>query len=255
MFIKMRPMNRVILFVGIGFIFAGGLASYLGSGVTAQDDLKLVDIFSIISAVATAAAAFAAWKAASAAQKQSSSTEISGRRQQYRMHFESFNEWLNALESDLKISFYRRHELYESMFPSNRNPRLSFSEIGDDEVKSWWNSFARLADKTCAPSEQSRREIVDWVGGYTVLRERLRYTQLNPAADQIRLSGDRPTGVCLENYQKIILTMGKVMASLSDFAFLDGCPGYRGMTDEFRCSFSDFVTLLLEHQWHRHRYC
>ncbi|MNO06942.1 hypothetical protein D3C81_2289350 [compost metagenome] len=73
--------------------------------------MKLGDWFAALSAIATAAAAFAAWKAASAAQKQSSDGAVSIRRQTYKMHYDMFNEWLDGIEEELKVKFYRRYEL------------------------------------------------------------------------------------------------------------------------------------------------
>ncbi|WP_074752131.1 hypothetical protein [Pseudomonas abietaniphila] len=88
-----------------GLFVARALFSYAAFGAALADEFRLIDYFSVISTVATAVAAYAAWRAASAVQKQSFDSALSGRQQLYRMHVESFNEWLDGIEADQQVVF------------------------------------------------------------------------------------------------------------------------------------------------------
>ncbi len=238
----------------VGVFLFGGLFSFAIFGVSPREGFRLIDFFSVLSAVATAVAAFAAWRAASAAQKQSFDAALSGRRQMYRMHFESFNEWLDGIQEDQKVCFYRRHELYESIFPSNRNPSLAFSEVGDAEISAWERSFKNLADLACTSSTPTRREVSTWVGEYMILSGFMRYTLLDPDLDQILLSGELRSGLSRENYEVALRVMSIVLGSMADFAFVNYSPAFRGITSEFKEAYIEFVDAVQIHGWHQHRY-
>lgn len=247
-------MDRVILAGCVGLFLAGGLFSYAAFYSTPSKSITLIDCFSVLSAVATAIAAVASWRAASAARKQSFDTATSNRRQLYRMHFESFNDWLNGVEADAKVSFYRRHELYETIFPSNRNPELPFTEKSDPEIESWAKSFRELTDLACSLNEIDRRSVEGWVMSYTRQSGHMRFTAVPVDRDQIRLGGVIATGISKENYKDVLPVMGKVLASLSGFAFLEGTSSDRGMTETFQKAFIDLVDAVQIHQWHQHQY-
>ncbi|MDC6381264.1 hypothetical protein BW687_013910 [Pseudomonas graminis] len=247
-------MDRVI---GIGCIClfaAGALFSHAAFGAAPADGFRVVDYFSVLSAIATAIAAYAAWRAASAAQKQSFDTAMSGRRQMYRTHLESFNEWLDGIEADQQIKFYRRHELYESMFPKNRNPALDFTDTGDTEISAWVASFENLAAQACSLKQPDRRTVEHWVSDYMFLSWHMKFTNLNPDMDQIRLDGRLASGISRENFESVLPVMGSVLSSLSAFAFIGPRSASRGVTSEFRAGFLDFIDAIQINSWHQHQY-
>lgn len=247
-------MDRVIWTGCLCLFAAGALFSHAAFGAAPADGFRIVDYFSILSTVATAIAAFAAWRAASAAQKQSFDTAMSGRWQMYRTHFEFFNDRLDGIEVDQQIVFYRRHELYESMFPKNRNPALGFTEVGDKEISAWSASFNKLADMACSSVPSDRRTIEHWVADYMFLTGYMRFTALHPERDQIQLDGRLPSGISRENVEKALPVMGMVLSSLSAFAFIGQGSHSRGMSSEFKTAFIDFVDAIQIHDWHQHKY-
>lgn len=245
--------DRVVWGGCIGLFLAGGLFAFAFSGGSSEG-LKVVDLFAILSAVATAIAAFAAWRAASTAQKQSFDTAISIRRQTHKMHVESFNEWLNGMESEFAVRFYRRYELYETMFPCNRNPALEFSEIGHSELQSWQRSFAKLADLACYPSQPSKREVESWIGDFAWLSGCIKCTFLSSAEKQIYLDDRIPSGISVDNYSRVLPLMGMVLTGLCNFAFIEGRSSDRGVSAEFEFAFTDFVKSILTSSWNNHSY-
>ena len=247
-------MDRVIWTACLGLFLAGGIFSQAAFGSNTDKPFTLIDCFSILSAVATAIAAYAAWRAASAAQRQSFDTAASGRRQSYRTHVESFNEWLDGIEADQGVEFYRRHELYESMFPKNRNPSLEFTEVGDPEIAAWANSFKALADMACDPTTPEWRFVERWVGDFASLCGYMKLKVLDPARDQVRLGGIVTSGVCRENFERVLPVMGMVLTSLSDFAFVKGATRDRGMSQQFKDGFVDFLDAVQINGWNQHQY-
>lgn len=245
--------DRVIWGGCAGLFFTGGLFAYAFVGGSSKG-FKFVDLFAIISAVATAIAAFAAWRAASAAQKQSFDSAVSIRRQTHKIHVESFNEWLDGMESGLEVKFHRRYELYEIIFPNNRNPSLQFSEVGDFEVKAWQASYAALADTACKPSQPSRREVESWVAGLMFLTGFMRCELLSASRLQIYLDNRIPSGISFDNYKRVLPVLGIVLSSLSKFAFIEGMSSDRGMSSEFELAFSDFVQSVASSSWNNHSY-
>lgn len=245
--------DRVIWGGCIGLFLTGGLFAYGFSG-SSSEGLKVVDLFAIISSVATAFAAFAAWRAASAAQKQSFDSAVSIRRQTHKTHVESFNEWLDGMEAELGVKFYRRYELYEAIFPNNRNPSFEFSEVGNSEVKAWQNSYARLADIACMASQPGRREIESWVVDLMFLAGFMRCSLLSNVSVQIFLDDRIPSGVSFDNYKRILPVLGIVLTGLSKFAFIEGRSSERGMSSEVEFAFTDFVHAVLNGSWNQHSY-
>ncbi|MBH8611164.1 hypothetical protein I4N56_009590 [Pseudomonas mohnii] len=245
--------DRVIWGVCVGLFLTGGLFAYAFSGGK-SDGFKIVDLFAIVSAIATAFAAFAAWSAASAAQKQSFDSAVSIRRQTHRTHVESFNEWLDGMESELDVKFYRRYELYEIIFPNNRNPAFEFSEVGDSEVEAWQKSYATLADLACNPSRPGLREVESWVAGLMFLTGFMRCSILSSTSVQIFLDNRIPSGISFDNYKRALPVLGIVLSSLSKFAFIERSSSNRGMSSEFELAFSEFVQAVMNSSWNQHSY-
>lgn len=237
----------------VGLFLAGCLFASAFAGSSSKE-FSVVDLFAILSAVATAIAAFAAWRAASAAQKQSFDTAISTRRQMYKMHFESFNEWLDGIETEFNIQFYRRYELYDSMFPNNRNPALDFNEVGHSEIKAWQRSFTKLADLTCIPIQPDRREVARWVGDFASLSGHMKYTFLKTNEVQIYLGGWVRSGISFDNFKRAIPVMGMVLSALTKFSYIEGDSIDHGMSLEFEFAFKEFIQSILDESWHQHEY-
>lgn len=237
----------------VGLFLTGALFAYGFSGEKSES-FRIVDLFAIISAIATAFAAFAAWRAASAAQKQSFDSTISTRRQAHKTHVDSFNEWLDGMEAELNVKFYRRYELYEVMFPNNRNPSFDFSETGDAEVKQWQKSYSTLADMACKPLQPDRREVEDWISNVMFLAGYMRCSLLSPDSIQIYLDNRIPSGVSFDNYKRVLPVLGVVLSGLAKFAFVDGRSSDRGMSSEFEFAFSDLVDAVLRFSWNQHNY-
>lgn len=250
---KVVIKDRVIWGGCVGLFLTGSLFAYAFAGGSSEG-FKIVDLFAIISAVATAFAAFAAWSAASAAQKQSFDSAMSIRRQTHKMHVESFNEWLNGMESEFAVKFYRRYELYETMFPSNRNPALKFSETGDSEIVSWQRSFMKLANLACHPSQPGKRDVESWVGDFAWLSGCMKCTFLSTSEKQIYLDNRIPSGISSLNYKQVLPLMGMVLTGLCKFAFIEGRSSDRGMSTEFDFAFTDFVDDILMNSWNHHFY-
>ncbi|ULT72983.1 hypothetical protein [Pseudomonas sp. BC42] len=216
--------------------------------------MKLVDWFAALSAIATAVAAFAAWKAASAAQKQSFDTGLSTRRQTYKTHSDSFNEWLDGIEAEFKVKFFRRYELYDSIFPNNRNPDLEFSEVGSVEVEAWRNSFESLVSMACRPARLHIREVEGWAADHMFLAGHMRYSYLDSSAVQLFFDDSIPSGLSLENYQSSLGVMGAVLTGLSKFSFRGDYVGSRGFSKEFNESFIGLINQVANESWHQHSY-
>ena len=246
--------DRVIWAVCIGLFLTGGIFFRIFPESSSISTLGVVEWFSILSAIATAIAAIAAWKAASIARKQSFDTALTTRWQMHKMHLESFYEWLNGIESDQGVTFYRRQELYDSMFPSNRDPSLAFSEKGSDEVVAWQRSLDRLADLACNPTMIGSRQVEHWVGDYAMLTGYIKYSLLKPGQKQFYLDDRLPSGVSIDNYEIILSVMSNVMFRLSKFAFLEARHGYRGMTNEFKYSFKEFFSDVVHKNYNQHTY-
>ena len=246
--------DRVIWGGCVGLFLVGGLFFQGFFGSAEGEGMKLVDWFTALSAVATAAAAFAAWKAASAAQRQSFDTTISTRRQTHKTHFDSFNEWLDGLQEEFKVKFYRRYELYDSIFPNNRNPDLPFSEVGCDEVDAWRRSFENLVATACKPVGLSIREVESWATDYTILAGHMRYSYTDGVVAQLFFDDRLPSGLSLDNYQVALSVMGAVLTGLSKFSFRGDHIGCRGFSKEFSACFVGLINVVANESWHQHSY-
>lgn len=219
-----------------------------------KKEVGVADVVGGFSAIAAAVAAFAAWRAASIANKQSSDSALSIRWQMYKMHLESFNEWLQGIETDQGVVFYRKHELYEIMFPFNRDPSQAFSDKGSSEVVSWGSSFGKLADLACTYKFSGAREVEAWIFDYARLTGCMRYSLLPINARQFFLDDRLPTGVSVDNHEAILRVMGKVVERLSKFAFVESASVYRGMTSEFESSFMSFYYDVSLRNYNQHSY-
>ncbi|WP_074752130.1 hypothetical protein [Pseudomonas abietaniphila] len=140
------------------------------------------------------------------------------------------------------------------MFPTNRNPALTFIETGDREIAAWEQSFKQLDDLACIPKRPDRRTVEHWVSDYTFLKSYLRFTALDPERDQVRLDGHTPSGVSRENIEKVLPVVAVVLSSLAGFAFVGGRSSSQGMSTEFKVAFIEFVDAIQINGWHQHQY-
>lgn len=246
--------DKVIWGGCLGLFVAGGLFFLGVSGSSTSEDLKLVDWFTALSAIATAAAAFAAWKAADAAQKQSLDTSLATRRQLYTMHLEQFGVWLDAIEDEFKVKFYSRHELYEIIFPNNRNPALPFSETGSSEVLSWRSSFEKLTNRASGLEKLTLRDIEMWLFDYGSLTGHMRYTYRSAKARQVRLDKRIPTGIGDGNHKEALSVMASVVSAISKFSFCGGDVYSKSVSERFKEDFSDFLREVITRSYNNHSY-
>lgn len=238
----------------VGLFLAGGIYFNMLPDFVWKKEIGVADVVGGLSAIAAAVAAFAAWRAASIANKQSTDSALSIRWQMYKMHLESFNEWLQGIESDQGVVFYRKHELYEVMFPSNRDPSQMFSDKGSAEVISWGNSFGKLADLACTYKALGSREVEMWVFEYARLTGYMKYSLLSVNNKQFFLDNRLPTGVSVDNYDVVLSVMSDVVDRLSKFAFVEPAQGWRGMTAQFKESFMDFYFDVSMNDYNQHSY-
>jgi hypothetical protein len=238
----------------IGLFLAGGIYFNMLPRVVWKTEVGVADVVGGFSAIAAAVAAFAAWRAASIANKQSTDSALSIRWQMYKMHLDSFNEWLQGIEFDQGVVFYRKHELYEIMFPFNRDPSEAFSDKGSSEVVSWANSFKRLADVACTYKALGPREIEEWIFDYARITGYMRYYLLSPDDKQFFFDNRLATGVSIDNYEDVLPAMNSIVERLSKFAFVDLKYGYRGMTAEFKESFMGFYFDVSMNNYNQHSY-
>jgi hypothetical protein len=244
----------VVWCVCFGLFLSGGIYFNMLPEYVWKKEIGVADLVGGISAIAAAIAAVAASRAASIANKQSTDSALSIRWQMYKMHVESFNEWLQGIESDQGVIFYRKQELYEAMFPSNRDPSLMFSDKGSEEVTSWGSSFGKLADIACTYKALGSKDLEMWVFDYARLTGYMRYSLLSANNKQFFLDDRLPTGVSLDNYDVVLSVMSDVIGRLSKFAFVEPGQGYRGMSSQFKDSFMDFYLDVSMKGYNRHSY-
>lgn len=219
---------------------AGGIYSNMLPEFVWRGEIGFSDIVSGASAVAAAFAAFAAWRAASVAQRQSFDTALTTRWQMYKMHVDSFYTWLDSIESDQKVVFFKRHELYEIMFPCNRDPSLEFSDKGSAEVSAWCSKFASVIGQACLPKTLGDREMGSWINDYVVLNDFIKYEFIPASEPQFYLDGRIATGITIDKYEQALKVMSNVLLGLSKFSFVQYVNPYRSLSEEFRSSLSSF---------------
>lgn len=237
-----------------GLFLAGGIYFNMLPEIVWKKEVGVADLVGGVSAIAAAIAAFAAWRAASIANKQSTDSAASIRWQMYKMHVESFNEWVKGIESDQKVTFYRKQELYEVIFPSNRDPSRIFTDKGSPEVAAWQSGYAKLAEFACTSRRLSSREVSTWVGSYMMLTSHIKYSALSPNKKQFFMDDRIASGISLDNYENVLPVMCDVVNRLSRFAFVETKYGYAGMSTEFKESFKAFFMDVMTNGYDQHSY-
>jgi hypothetical protein len=223
--------------------------------------IKIDGFFAVASSLATAVAAVAAWKAAQinkgqwdSSRKQTDIANEQSRLQFYMQHWFTFNEWLDEIERDNNVKFYKRASLYESIFPRNRNFSEPFSPVGDSEVFSWHSRFGKLVDRTCSPIGFEGRDAESWFSEYVMLAAYMHYSYLSPEDEQLVLGDTLPSGVSIENYEHVLVVMGNVLESLSKFSFCDGSPCSKGMSQVVKSGIGEFINSAQSNYSKNHRY-
>lgn len=258
-------MGNVVYWLGALLLFICGVVwAPLLPGIEMwllNNNIRVVDVFSVLSAIATASAAIAAWKAAQinkgqwmAAREQANNSAQQNRLQFYMHHWAIFNEWLDGIQKDVGVVFYRRAELYDVMFPSNRDVQKPFSSIGDGEIAAWHRSLEALVSIACQPSVPAMRAIADWMGDYCGLADHMRYSLPLDEDVQVWLGDNVPSGINHGNFKKVLQVMSEVLDRLSRFANLDSLYMYRGMTSEFEQAVTWFINEVQSKQFKGHTY-
>ncbi|NBA95544.1 hypothetical protein [Pseudomonas sp. R5(2019)] len=246
--------DKLIWGICILLFLAGGVFFNIFPSPESGEGLKIVDWFAVLSSSATAVAAIAAWQAASVAQRQAFDSSRSIRWQMHKMHQESFDEWLDGIETDLGVKFSRRHELYDVIFPFNRDPAKDFIEKGSQKILEWHASFDSLVEVFCRRTLPGQLELETWAVDYVWLAGDLNYICFPPENRQLYIGGSIPSGLCLENYELVLPVMGQVLLRLSNFAFYQKYPQAIDMTKEFEWGFKKFIDEVRTEEWHQHQY-
>lgn len=246
-----------VVWLGCALLFAAGFvwAQLTPEAVSAsKSELSWEGIFSVTSAIATAIAAGAACYAAFVAKQQSGQNSVQSRWQIYLMHYESFKGWIREVELDVGVHFSRPSQLYDSIFPNNRNVSLPFTAIGNDEVLAWHASYEKMVAPMCSPLEPSENALLNWFTGYVELKDYLLYSKFEPGKEQLVLGDTVPTEISIENYASIVPDMGEVLERLSDFCFIAGCPKFRGLTHQFNRCARSFINSAQSRYANEHQY-
>ena len=195
-------------------------------------EFKLVDWFSVISAIATAVAAIAAWQAAGVAKAQAHEAGRHGRWQMYRMHREEFDQMLESAEIELNIRFFKKDDLYEAIFPRNRNIELPFSPVGSSELSSWINSCKGLCDFLCQSEIPNYRQIEKWMVDYVFLSSSCMRYKLHFEDRELYVGDGVATGINLDNHAEILKVLNDVLMRFSRFSYIEPVNNYRGALQE-----------------------
>lgn len=205
------------------------------------------------SSLATAAAAIAAWKAADTSKSQANASAQQSRWQMYRMHCESFVTLLEDIESDYQVRFYRKTELYDAVFPCNRDVRKEFSSEAGPELHAWLSEVKKLSDFCCDQRAKSPGEVADFFLRYGQLCGYMKYT-MPVVGPQIYLDGKLPTGICRDNFKKVIPALSDALKSISVFSFVEYEHSWRGMEASIAIEIRSFINkvssgLMSEHSY------
>ncbi|WP_053162025.1 hypothetical protein [Pseudomonas brassicacearum] len=178
---------------GSGFVFARLLAQfgYLPAVFFVwEEKLDIGTIFNIVAAIATALAAYAAFRSADTARVATMDSRASTRIQTYIQHQQQFDRLLDESQAEMGIAFFRRIELYDKMFPSNRHADKSFSLHADTTViLSWGNRYDQLrgiAESELPPIEE---DFPKWMIGCMELANRMNFTHKEPKEGQVYING------------------------------------------------------------------
>lgn len=93
-----------------------------------------------------------------------------------------------------------------------------------------------------------------WVFDYANTIGYMRYYLLPVKDMQFFLDNRLPTGINVDNYEKVLPVMSMVIERLSKFAFVNFTSGYRGMTNEFKESLMDFYFEVSINNYNQHSY-
>jgi hypothetical protein len=203
--------------------------------------VKVADVFGGVSALASAVAAYAAWRAASISKEQSEDSARQNRWQIYVSHYELFNKCLEGAERDFNVHFIRKSELYEVLFPTNRDIFISFTPVNSSQILTWHAEYRLLeasSRKSRIPDEQ---EICVWLSGCSLLAGQLHFSYVKDTDLQVFIGGCVPTGINLENFENALSVMAEILERLSTFSYVKSSPQYNGMTWQMRNGIRSFI--------------
>ncbi|MBD9629788.1 hypothetical protein [Pseudomonas sp. PDM19] len=138
---------------------------------------KIVDVFQMVSGLATAFAAFAAWKSAVIAKDSATIAKLSADTakrsadesrnfsmlQAYSNHRDRFDKFLDQTESDLGIRFENRERLYRDIFPNNGKPGCDLQTAGHGvELAAWKKRYKELSEHANSRGFSSERDFISW---------------------------------------------------------------------------------------------
>jgi hypothetical protein len=188
--------DRIIIIgcVGLfasGFVFARLLAQfgYLPAVFFVwEEKLDIGTIFNIVAAIATALAAYAAFRSADTARVAATDSRAFARIQMYIQHQQQFDRLLDESQTEMGIAFFRRIELYDNMFPNNRQADKPFSLHADPAtILKWGNRYDQLSGIAESKTPPSEEEFPKWMIGCMELANRMNFTHKPIKEGQIYL--------------------------------------------------------------------
>ncbi|UST91925.1 hypothetical protein [Pseudomonas siliginis] len=222
-----------VIFVGCiglfasGFIFARLLAQfgYLPAiYIKWEDKLDIGTIFNIVAAIATALAAYAAFRSADTALSAAKDSRAFARVQTYTSHQQQFDRLLDECQAEMGIAFFRRIELYDKIFPTNRYSEKPFTSCAEAAlVSQWGNRYDRLrgaVESNVAPDDEDIRK---WIIDCVSLANDMNFTLKQPSEGQIWIN-DSTYSYFDHNPGKPLYNIAETIHRLARFGLMDISP-------------------------------
>lgn len=228
-----------------GFIFARLLAQfgYLPAIFFKwEDKLDIGTIFNIVAAIATALAAYAAFRSADTARSAAKDSRAFARIQTYTSHQQQFDRLLDECQTEMGVAFFRRIELYDKIFPTNRNSEKPFTSYAEGAlVRRWANRYDQLrgdVESDAAPDDEG---FCRWIVGCVSLANDMNFTFKEPSEGQIWLDGS-VYSFFDHNPAKPLYNLAETVHRIARFGLIDISPKriFRRHQPTFLAAYNDF---------------
>ncbi|MFJ3367305.1 hypothetical protein [Pseudomonas sp. NPDC086251] len=201
--------------------------------------LGLTDFIGMISALGTLAAAIAAWQSAKISAQMAAGSRSSERLSNLAEHRKQFDEMLTQTERDLGVVFYDRVNLYDRVFPTNRNPLLQFKVEGDlKRLEGWKKSYFSIIEYLRHPGDLL---IERWVFAVMNLTGEICVRNVSVETEQVYISGYTPSGFNEENVSRYMGNLCSVLGRISNFGMIDANLHLMAESSRFEDAFEKFV--------------
>jgi len=212
-----------------GYVFSRLIAQLLHPtelGLTWENKIDIGTIFNIVAAVATSLAAFAAFQSAKIARDAAKDSQAFARTQTYTSHQQQFDRLLDECQSEMGIAFFRRIELYDKLFPANRDSSKPFNTFGNSAlIRAWSDSYAKLRSVVANDVPPEFEGIHEWMIGCLVLANEINFTHKEPTQGQVWFNDktytffDHRPGKPLHNLAEVIYRVAR-------FSLIEQPPGH-----------------------------